>query len=186
MLTAVATFACALLFAGSGALGYGPAPVSTWVVSGGQPGAGGGTVKSIAVAGSTAYVGGNFSYIGPPSGSAASLQHLERRGQPDLAGDLGQRLRDRRRREQRLVRRRRLRLVGTTHCDNLVHIKADGTIDTAWQAATNGPVFSLLALEHHGVRRRRIHDRRTSSSRAAAGRRSTTSERERSPASAPT
>src|SRR5262245_53623511 len=69
--TAVAAIAAALLLAGGSALGYAPGAVSTWVVSGGSEG--GGTVNAIAVSGSTAYLGGNFSYIGPPKGSAAGF-----------------------------------------------------------------------------------------------------------------
>ena len=52
---------------------YGPPPTpsTAWVVSGG--GLGTGTVKSIAVSGSTAYLGGNFSYIGPATGGSAAF-----------------------------------------------------------------------------------------------------------------
>jgi hypothetical protein len=56
--TAVAAVAAALLLAGGSALGYAPAAASTWVVSGGS--AGGGVVNSIAVSGSTAYLGGTI------------------------------------------------------------------------------------------------------------------------------
>src|SRR5262245_57428206 len=53
---------------GGAASSYGPPPVPSWVVSGGTNG---GSVEALAVApgSSTAYVGGNFSYVGPETGS---------------------------------------------------------------------------------------------------------------------
>ena len=61
----------ALLLVGGTASGFGPEPVSTWVASGGF--FGGGSVQAVAVSGSTAYVGGYFSYVGPPTGSFVSV-----------------------------------------------------------------------------------------------------------------
>jgi hypothetical protein len=142
LLTAVASVAAALLLAGSGAFGYAPTAASTWVVSGGS--AGGGVVNSIAVSGSTAYLGGNFSYLGPPTGSGASLDLTNGAVSPSwpaitgsvyaivadgsngwyVGGDFAS--------------------IGPAHYDNLVHILSNGTIDTSWQARTNGPVYSLL------------------------------------------
>src|SRR5262245_32807391 len=52
---------------GGNASGYGPTPAGTWVVSGGS--VGGGVVASVATSGSTAYLGGNFDYVGPETGS---------------------------------------------------------------------------------------------------------------------
>ena len=47
-----------MLLLGGTAASYGPTPTTTWVVSGGT--LGGGVVASVAVSGSTAYLGGNF------------------------------------------------------------------------------------------------------------------------------
>ena len=143
VLAAVAVAAAALLLAGAGALGFSPQAVSgTWVVSGGS--AGGGVVNAVATAGSTAYVGGNFSYMGPATGSAAAFDTSSATPTPAwpaitgsvytivsdgtywyVGGDFSS--------------------IGSAHYDNLVRIKmSDGTIDTAWQASTNGPVYTLL------------------------------------------
>src|SRR5262245_32376589 len=139
---AVAVVAAALLLVGSGASAYVPTPVSTWVVSGG--GLGNGTVEAVAVSGQTAYIGGNFGYIGPASGATASfatsngamsspwpsISGLVYAVAPDgnngwfVGGSFS--------------------TIGTVHYDNLVHIKSDGTVDTNWKGGTNGTVFSLV------------------------------------------
>jgi hypothetical protein len=141
--TAAAVLAAALLLAGGSALGYAPPALSTWVVSGGS--AGGGTVNAVAVSGSTAYLGGNFSYIGPPTGSAAAFDSSSDSPTPTWPAISGS--------VYSIVAAAggdgwyvggEFSSVGTGHYDNLVHIKSDGTIDTAWQASANGPVYSLL------------------------------------------
>src|SRR5262245_60402860 len=58
------------LVLGSAASSYGPAPLSTSVVIGGSKG---GTVETLAVSGTTAYVGGDFNYIGPETGSFVAM-----------------------------------------------------------------------------------------------------------------
>ena len=64
------------LVLGGAASSYAPTPAATWVVSGGSSG---GTVEAIAVSGSTAYVGGDFAYMGPETGSFVSLDSTHRR-----------------------------------------------------------------------------------------------------------
>jgi hypothetical protein len=127
------------LSAGTGA-GYGPAPVATWVVSGGTEG---GTVETVAVSGKTAYVGGDFGYVGPETGSFVSLDASNGTVAPawplvdgtvsavvsDGAGGwfVGGSFAS----------------VGTRHADNLAHVGADGALDTAFQGGTDGPVYAL-------------------------------------------
>jgi hypothetical protein len=67
---AVAVAAVVMLVLGGAASSYGPTPIATWVVSGGSTG---GTVEAVAVSGSKAYVGGDFAYMGPETGSFVSL-----------------------------------------------------------------------------------------------------------------
>ena len=81
---------------------------STWVVSGGQNG--GGVVASTAVSGSTAYLGGNFTYVGPPTGSFVAADSAGS-ARLAVAGRRRQRLRRRAGRSQRLLHRRPV-LVG--------------------------------------------------------------------------
>src|SRR5262249_43476737 len=119
---------------------------ASWVVSGGGPNLGGGTVNAIATSGSTAYLGGNFSYIGPPTRSAASLDARTGALTPAWPAITG------------IVRAiaadgnggwfvgGSFSSIGTAHYDNLVHVKSDGTIDTAWKASTDAPVYSLLLV----------------------------------------
>ena len=145
LMCAAATMAAALLLGGGGAFAaYGPPPTpsTAWVVSGG--GLGTGTVKSIAVSGSTAYIGGNFSYVGPATGGSAAFNAssgalvspwpqvagivyavvTDGSGGWYLGGDFDS--------------------IGTGHYDNIAHVKADGTVDTAWKGGTNGTVFSIV------------------------------------------
>ena len=58
-LTSAAFATASMLLLGGTAQSYGPTSAPTWVVSGGT--LGGGVVRTTAVSGSTAYLGGNFS-----------------------------------------------------------------------------------------------------------------------------
>ena len=153
--TAVAAVAAALLLAGGSALGYAPAAASTWVVSGGS--AGGGVVNSIAVSGSTAYLGGNFSYIGPPTGSAAAFDTSSDSPSPSwpaITGSVYSVVSDG---STGWYVGGEFSSIGTDHYDNLVHIKGDGTIDTAWQATAERPGLLAAAERLDALRGRRLH-----------------------------
>jgi hypothetical protein len=111
------------------------APLSTWVPDG--------EVKSLAVSGQTAYVGGNFSRVAPYTGGSVNLDAstAERRTPwpevegvvnavaPDgsggwyLGGDFSS--------------------VAGVPRQNLAHVRTDGTLDEGWAASTNGIVRAL-------------------------------------------
>src|SRR5262245_65714911 len=84
-----ATAAVVLMLAlGGAASSYAPLPLPTWVVSGGMSG---GTVEAVAVSGTTAYLGGDFGYMGPETGSVVSLDSTSGAltpGWPMVGGDV--------------------------------------------------------------------------------------------------
>ena len=128
-----------LALAGS-ASSFGPTASSTWVVSGGQNG--GGVVASTAVSGSTAYLGGNFTYVGPPTGSfvAADSAGALASPWPAVGGNVYAVAPDG---SNGFFIGGLFSSVGTKHANNLAHIKSDGTLDTAWSGSTNGTVNAL-------------------------------------------
>jgi hypothetical protein len=139
---AVALSAALVLLVGGTASGYAPAPVETWVASGGF--FGGGSVQTVAVSGSTAYIGGYFNYIGPATGSLVSVDTTssalstpwplvggsvsavvsDGQGGWFIGGSFG--------------------TIGEQRVDNLAHIKADGTLDTGWAGSVDGAVKALV------------------------------------------
>ena len=139
---ALAGFTAAILTLalGGAASSYAPLPLPAWVVSGG---ASGGTVEAIALSGATAYIGGDFAYMGPETGSAVSLDTgtgALTPGWPTVGGDvyavapdglggwfIGGAFAS----------------VGMRHADNIGHIESDGTLDTGFAAGTDGPVYTL-------------------------------------------
>ena len=129
-----------MLALAGGASSFGPTASSTWVVSGGQ--SGGGVVASTAVSGSTAYLGGNFTYVGAAHGKLRRSR-LGGRARLVVAGRRRQRLRRRAGRIDGFFIGGLFSSVGTKHASNLAHIKSDGTLDTAWTGSTNGTVNAL-------------------------------------------
>ena len=119
---------------------FGPTASSTWVVSGGQNG--GGVVTSTAVSGSTAYLGGNFTYVGPPTGSfvAADSAGALVSPWPAVGGNVYAVAPDG---ANGFFIGGEFSSVGTRHANNVAHIKSDGTLDTAWAGSTDGTVYAL-------------------------------------------
>jgi hypothetical protein len=116
------------------------APVSGWVPDG--------EVKAMAVSGSTAYIGGNFTRIGPYTGSSAMFDSSSGNLKPwpevegvvnavavdgaggwYLGGDF--------------------RSVGGVARTDLAHVLPDGTVDPNWAPTTNGTVRAL-AVDNPG------------------------------------
>src|SRR5262245_26641023 len=125
-----------MLALGGAASSYAPQPLPTWVVSGG-------TVEAVAVSDTTAYLGGDFGYMGPETGSAVSLDSTSGAltpGWPVVGGNVY------------AVAADGLggwfiggafASIGTRHADNVAHIKPDGSLDTGFAAGTDGPVYTL-------------------------------------------
>jgi hypothetical protein len=133
--------AASLLLLGGTASSYGPTPTSTWVVSGGS--AGGGVVASTAISGSTAYVGGNFSYAGPSTGSfvaADTTTGFLTSPWPQVGGNVYAAAPDG---AGGFFIGGRFSSIGPYHADNIAHVNADGTLDTAWTGSTDGVVYAL-------------------------------------------
>jgi hypothetical protein len=127
-----------LVLAGS-ASSYTPNAEPTWVVSG----SGGGVVTSVAVSGSTAYLGGAFDYVGPPTGSFVAVDPASSAlasPWPAVGGNVYAVASDG---AGGFFIGGQFSSIGTKHADNIAHIKADGTLDTAWAGSTNGTVYTI-------------------------------------------
>ena len=162
-----------MLSLGGTASSYGPTPAGTWVVSGGT--VGGGVVASVVISGSTAYLGGNFGYVGPETGSFVSVDSTS--GDlvspwPVVGGDVYAAHRDG---FGGFFIGGSFASIGTTHVDNVAHIKSDGTLDTDWVGGTDGPVYALARSGSGDARSTSAapSPRSTAQSRHAASRRST-------------
>ena len=100
-------------------------------------------VTSVAVSGSTAYLGGNFDYVGPPTGSfvaADTTSSALASPWPAVGGNVYAAASDG---AGGFFIGGQFSSIGTKHADNIAHIKADGTLDTAWSGGTNGTVYAI-------------------------------------------
>ena len=135
-----------LLVLGGTASGYAPTPVSTWVVSGNNPtdpNFPNPVVYSVAVSGSTAYLGGRFDYVGPPTGSSVAADPVTGAvvaPWPGVSGDVFAVASDG---AGGFFIGGLFRSVGPRRASNLAHIKSDGSLDTNWTGTTNGTVYAL-------------------------------------------
>ena len=144
-LLAVGAALLALLLGGT-ASSYSPAPESTWVVSGGIPAAGA-TVNSVAVNGNTAYLGGDFAFIGPETGSfvaADTAAGTLTSPWPVVGGNVYAVAPDG---ANGFYIGGFFNSIGTKHADNIAHIKSDGTLDTSWTGSTNGTVYAIAVSD---------------------------------------
>ena len=104
---------------------------------------GGGVVASVVTAGSTAYLGGNFGYVGPETGSFVPVDPAS--GDlvspwPVVGGNVFAAIGDG---FGGYYIGGSFASIGTTHVDNVAHIFFDGTLDTDWSGGTDGPVYAL-------------------------------------------
>ena len=99
-------------------------------------------VASTSVSGSTAYLGGNFGYVGPSTGSfvAADSAGALASQWPAVGGNVYAVAPDG---SNGFFIGGRFSSVGTKHANNIAHIKSDGTLDTAWAGSTDGTVYAL-------------------------------------------
>jgi hypothetical protein len=107
-----------------------------------------GPVSASVEAGGTLYIGGQFQYIGPATGSFASISADA--GVPDLSmprvmGDVLAMAPDG---SGGWYIGGEFTTVGGMRRGNLAHIRGDHTVDPIWQPATNGPVRALAV---HGA-----------------------------------
>jgi hypothetical protein len=134
----------ALVLAG---LGAGPAaadpagtPSPVWVPDG--------EVNAVAVSGSTAYIGGQFSKLAPLTGGSAALDPTTGRPRgawPDVAGMVLAAIPDG---SGGWYLGGAFTAVGGVQRQNLAHVRADGTLDPAWAPSVRGHV---RALARHGT-----------------------------------
>ena len=139
---AAAAFVLVLLGGGT-ASSSGPAPVSTWVVDGGSVS----SVETIAVRGSTAYIGGSFGYVGPSTGSfvsadpatgAVALPRAIVDGRVDAAAPDG---------SGGFFIGGAFRTVPGGPEQTVAHVMADGTIDADWgKSIVLGGIVHAIAV----------------------------------------
>ena len=111
------------------------APQATWVPDG--------EVKAVAISGSTAYIGGNFSRVAPYTGSSArfSAPNAEaRKPWPEVNGVVNAVAADG---SGGWYLGGDFRSVGGAPRSDLAHVLADGTLDASWAPATDGVVRAL-------------------------------------------
>src|SRR5215216_3807644 len=111
------------------------APVETWVPDG--------EVKAIAVSGSTAYLGGNFSRIAPYTGSSALFDAATgdvKKPWPEVNGVVNDVVPDG---NQGWYLGGDFKSVGGVPRTDLAHVLRDGTLDPAFAPTTNGEVRAL-------------------------------------------
>src|SRR5262245_54318754 len=134
---AAALSAGLVLLLGGTASSFSPAPISTWVASGGS-------VQAVAVSGSTAYLGGDFDYVGPATGSFVSVDTSSgalTTPWPLVGGDVSAVVADG---QGGWFIGGSFATIGKQRVDNLAHIASGGTLDTAWTGSVDGPVSALL------------------------------------------
>ena len=95
------------------------------------------------MSGSTAYIGGDFGYVGPETGSFVALDAEENAlttPWPAVGGDVNAVAPDG---VGGWFIGGEFQAIGSHPVDNLAHIKPDGTVDTDWKASVNGGVYAL-------------------------------------------
>jgi hypothetical protein len=110
-------------------------PVETWVPDG--------EVKAVAVSGSTAYIGGNFSRIAPYTGASALFNAANgevKKPWPEVNGVVNAVERDG---SGGWFLGGEFRSVGGVPRTDLAHVLADGSVDPNWAPETNGLVRAL-------------------------------------------
>ena len=120
----------------------------------------GGVVTSVAVSGSTAYLGGNFDYVGPETGSFVGRRHDHERVAspwPAVGGNVYAAASDG---AGGFFIGGQFSSIGTKHADNIAHIKSDGTLDTDLERRHERHRLRDPGRELESLRRRRVHDRR--------------------------
>jgi hypothetical protein len=102
-----------------------------------------GSVQAILLSGSTLYIGGNFTYVGPPTGSFAALDAggAPDRAFPPVSGTINAIAPDG---AGGWYVGGTFTSVGGHPRNNLAHLKADKSLDFAWNPNPNGQVKALL------------------------------------------
>lgn len=103
-----------------------------------------GMVSSIILTNEIAYIGGTFSTVGPTSGSLAGvdpISGLRSVSLPHVSGTVRVMVSDG---TGGLYLAGEFNQVGTHATTNIAHVKSDHTVDSAFQAMTDGRVFGLV------------------------------------------
>ncbi len=104
-----------------------------------------GVVHAMAKSGSTLYLGGEFDYIGPDTGHAATIDYLGNISGtiPKVDGNIYTAIVDG---SGGWIIGGSFTKVGTATRLRLAHIKADGTLDAAWHPDPDGAVYALKLI----------------------------------------
>ena len=152
LVVAVALGATLLTLLSAGAAGADPpvVPSPTWVVSGAVetlsvPGhtSGRASVQTIATSGSTAYIGGDFTYVGPDTGSFVALDEGSGLAVGDWPLVTGMVIASTSDGVGGWFIGGEFTYVGGVPRKNLAHIRADGTVDLGWTASVSQDVETL-------------------------------------------
>src|SRR5581483_4829582 len=138
-LLAVAGIATATSAVGGKRAGAAPAPPVAWGVGGG----GASSVHAIAVSGTTAYIGGTFTHVGPYTGSFVAIDPAAgpvAQAIPQVTGDVKAVASDG---SGGWYLGGAFSAVGGEPRANLAHVAADGTLDAAWTPRIDGTVSAL-------------------------------------------
>ena len=136
-------------------------PVSTLVPDG--------EVKAIALSGSTAYIGGNFSRIAPYTGSSALFEAPSGESEEAVARGRGRGQRRGSRRGRRLVPGRRLQLGGRRAPDGPGPCDAGRDLGPELRPDHRRPGARDGGRNRHRLRRRRVRDRERRRAREPGG-----------------
>src|SRR4051812_44669235 len=113
-------------------------PVAWGVGGGGLP-----SVRAIAVSGTTAYIGGVFTHVGPYTGSFVAIDGAAGTvvpGRPQVDGDVHAVAADG---SGGWYLGGEFTAVGGQARTNLAHVAADGSVDPAWAPTTGGAVQAI-------------------------------------------
>ncbi|MBJ7521003.1 MAG: hypothetical protein JHC84_14995 [Solirubrobacteraceae bacterium] len=116
-------------------------PITTWVPDG--------QVRAVALQGSTAYLGGDFTSIAPFTGGSVSLSRTSdqpRPGWPDVAGTVRAAEPDG---AGGWYLGGAFTAVGGVPRENLAHVRADGTVDPTWAPTANSTVSTIVRHAGH-------------------------------------
>jgi hypothetical protein len=142
-LTATVLAALGLLAGGAAAVPPASLPSATWVASGSIDPDAVATVDAVAVSDHTAFVGGDFNYVGPESGGLVAFDpstSLPESGWPVVTGAVNASVADG---DGGFFIGGLFSSVGGIPRSNLAHVLSNGTVDPGWSPSTDAAVNAL-------------------------------------------